>query len=112
MVLGGVIALSSLMRKDRPLPKICLFNRATGFPCPFCGLSRSFLNIGHGDLREATLHHPLSIPAYLVTAGLAVRTLTGGRVRVPLSKRRLVALASILLAVWAVKLLLIPRKYW
>jgi hypothetical protein len=112
VALAATIALSSLMRKGKPLPKICLFNRATGYPCPFCGLSRSFLNIGHGDLREGALHHPLGIPAYLMTAGLALGTLARGRVRIPLNPPRMMMAASMLLAAWAVKLLFIPRKYW
>ena len=112
MAFAATIALSSLMRQDKPLPKICLFNRATGYPCPFCGLSRSFLNIGHGDLREAALHHPLGIPAYLATAALALGTLAHGRVRIPLKRERLLRAASLLFAAWAIKLLFIPRKYW
>ena len=112
MAFAAIIALSSLMRKDKALPKICLFNRATGYPCPFCGLSRSFLNTGHGDLREAALHHPLGIPAYLLTAGLAIGALPRGRIRIPLKPERLLLATSILFAAWAAKLLFIPRKYW
>jgi hypothetical protein len=52
------------------------------------------------------------VPAYLAAAGAAGRTLLGGQVRVPLTKRRLLTIASILLGAWAIKLLLIPRKYW
>ncbi|TAH39694.1 MAG: DUF2752 domain-containing protein [Planctomycetota bacterium] len=38
-------------------PVLCPLRRATGLPCPGCGLTRSFVATAHGQLAEAfTLH--------------------------------------------------------
>lgn len=36
-----------------PLPPLCSFKRYTGLECAGCGLTRSFVSIGHGDFRSA-----------------------------------------------------------
>ncbi len=52
----------------------CLWRRSLGVDCPSCGLTRSFLAVGRGDLSAAVRHHPagpfLFLVAVLVTAGL------------------------------------------
>ena len=108
----SALALSFILPRNSSLPKLCLFNRATCLPCPFCGLTRSFISIGHGDLRIATLHHPLGVPAYLAMAAIALRTLSVGRLRASLTRERLFSVAALLLVAWAFKLIAIPRKYW
>lgn len=55
------------------LPSICLFYHLTGLPCPGCGLTRSFVFLGHGHFREALHWHPLGPALYLVLALLWVR---------------------------------------
>ncbi|MEO7716422.1 MAG: DUF2752 domain-containing protein [Capsulimonas sp.] len=52
------------------LPSICPFYYLTGLPCPGCGLTRAFVLIGHGDLRQSLALHPLGWLAY--TAFLTV----------------------------------------
>ena len=46
------------------LPSVCLFYHLTGLPCPGCGLTRSFVCLGHGHLRESLHWHPLGIVIY------------------------------------------------
>lgn len=41
------------------LPSLCPFNNVTGIPCPGCGLTRSFVSLGHGDVSQAFVWHPL-----------------------------------------------------
>lgn len=36
----------------------CPFLTVTGLPCPFCGLTRSLLNLLQGEFAEAFWHHP------------------------------------------------------
>ena len=39
---------------------VCLFRRATGTPCPGCGLTRAFVAMAGGDLAAAVTLHPLA----------------------------------------------------
>ena len=45
---------------NRPLPPSCTFKRMTGWDCPGCGLTRSFISFAHGDLRAAWQFNPAS----------------------------------------------------
>nr|WP_321408359.1 DUF2752 domain-containing protein [uncultured Carboxylicivirga sp.] len=40
---------------------ICLFKRATGIPCPGCGMGRSTWSLVHGQIKESLFYHPLGI---------------------------------------------------
>ncbi len=44
----------------------CTFLSLTGIPCPFCGFTRSFWAISHGELWIAVVNCPLSLVVYLV----------------------------------------------
>lgn len=73
-----------MLRVWRPPPgagnSICLLRRATGVPCPGCGMSRAFAHLARGEWREAVTDHPW---APLLVAELAAAwaawglTLTG-----------------------------------
>lgn len=47
----------------------CGFHAATGLPCPGCGLTRAFIALAHGQLREAWRLHPFAFPLYAVCVG-------------------------------------------
>lgn len=108
---AAALALSVLTLAGRDLPKLCVFSRVTGYPCPFCGLSRSFSEISHGRPVSASLYHPLGLAAYFATVVAATRTV-GRPFRVSLSVRHLTALALVIAAAWFLKLCLAPRRYW
>ena len=55
------------------LPSVCLFYHLTGLPCPACGLTRSFVCLGHGQWRESLHWHPLGPPLFLVVGLLWLR---------------------------------------
>ena len=59
-----------------PLKK-CTFLSLTGYPCPFCGLTRSFWAIAHGDWAFAIHNAPLACLIYVATALLFAWHLTG-----------------------------------
>lgn len=40
-------------------PVLCPVRRATGRPCPGCGLTRALVHLAHGDLRAAVRYHPM-----------------------------------------------------
>jgi hypothetical protein len=52
IVLGAIVAVSSLWSASRA-PTICLFQLLTTLPCPSCGMTRAFIALGHGHLRDA-----------------------------------------------------------
>ena len=55
------------------LPSICVFYNLTGLPCPGCGLTRSFVCLGHGHLFEALHWHPLGPAIFLLFGFLWLR---------------------------------------
>jgi hypothetical protein len=45
---------------------VCLFKNLTGVPCPSCGMTRAFLFLGHGQIRQAIALNPLALPVALL----------------------------------------------
>ncbi|WP_425613755.1 DUF2752 domain-containing protein [Anatilimnocola sp. NA78] len=43
------------------LPELCYFRRNTGLACPGCGLTRSFIAFGHGQLLAAWHFNPAGV---------------------------------------------------
>ena len=43
------------------LPSVCIFERATGLPCPGCGLTRSMTAAVRGDIAASLKHHRLGL---------------------------------------------------
>ena len=86
-------------------PPLCLFHRATGHPCPTCGVTRAGVALLHGRVQSALTFNPLFTLAVLAATpfailhyafGLALDIRLGRRAR-----RRLWALlAAALLANW------------
>ena len=37
----------------------CPMDYIFGIPCPMCGITRAFIALTHGDIREAFYYHPL-----------------------------------------------------
>jgi hypothetical protein len=65
--------------------KACTFLHLTGYPCPFCGFTRAFWALGHGDLGRGLAVCPLAVPVYgvllLVFAWNAVPLALGMTIR-------------------------------
>lgn len=53
-------------------PSWCLFERATGMPCPFCGLTRSVACALEGDFLLSLRFHPLGIASLLLAFAAAI----------------------------------------
>ena len=84
------------------LPSVCPFFNTTGLPCPGCGLTRSFVCLGHGHLSESFQWHPLGP---LLFAGALLYLLgTLAQWKWPDEKRVVLALASVLLLFWGLRL--------
>lgn len=72
----GVVALSAfLVPTDGSLavfgwtvPPLCVWKNLTGMDCLGCGLTRSFVWMGHGDLRAAFGLHAMGPPLFVAVA--------------------------------------------
>jgi hypothetical protein len=69
---GVVAALLAPVELVEHGPVLCPFRRATGQPCPSCGLTRSWTAVAHGRLRDGFRFHPLGPPAFVVAAALSL----------------------------------------
>lgn len=76
----GAAALVPLPRAAES-PGLCLFHAVTGLRCPGCGLTRGLIFLVQGDVRTATLFHPLVglALAGLVAAGAWLALEAAGR---------------------------------
>jgi hypothetical protein len=50
------------------LPGTCTFRRLTNLPCPGCGMTRSFISMGHGRVVDAWKFNPAGIVFFGVVA--------------------------------------------
>jgi len=99
-LITGIALMLPHMADGDDLPLIrCMFLNLTGYPCPFCGLTRSFWAIAHGNWAFALHHAPLACVIYVMTAVLfawhSAALLTGLRIR-----SSLFCLLKSRLAVW------------
>lgn len=79
-----------IMRPDgAPLGGACWFRAVTHLPCPFCGMTRSFVALAHGELASAFRFHaagPLLFAA--MAAALVAIAIAGVRRGPPVVERR------------------------
>lgn len=54
------------------LPLTCPIRYVTGFPCPTCGMTRSFMAIGQGHWLQAMTFHCLGPILFCLCAGIVV----------------------------------------
>ncbi len=60
-ILGILVCFGALLFLLIAGGGLCIFRRATGFPCPGCGMTRAVLAALHGDFSAAFAYHPLWI---------------------------------------------------
>jgi hypothetical protein len=72
----------------------CWFRTAFQIDCPYCGMTRSFVALGHGDLAAAFRFHPAGPLLFAAMAvGLVALVLVAIRRGKPLVERRRFVLA-------------------
>lgn len=83
VVFAGVYLIALIVpRSNLPHIPLCWLNATTGFPCPTCGLTRAFTEIGHGQFAAATELNLLAIPVFMIglaVAGLLIFELRTGK---------------------------------
>ena len=108
-----VVLLSILLPKALEYgPKICPLNHLVGIPCPFCGLTRSFLEIGQFNLVEAVKYHILGIPLFAAFLILPVLLMVRPRIAIPVSGPGIIIVVSIIALAWVAKVLVVSPEYW
>ena len=84
------------------VPSVCPFFNLTGLPCPGCGLTRSFVSVGHGHVREAFAWHPLG--PLLFAGALVYLVGTARSWKWPSEKIIIPVFGIALLAFWVLRL--------
>lgn len=110
-VLAVVLAwlLPPALTEDGPV--LCPVRRATGLPCPACGLTRSWAAALHGRPGASLRSHPLGMALLAGAVAYAVRLDERGRVPGVLADPRVRAgLASGWLAVWGARVVAEARR--
>ena len=69
LVAGAVVLPRAVLRGS---PVICPFRRATGLPCPACGLTRSWQAAAHLRLGDSVGDHPLGAVTLLSAVAIAL----------------------------------------
>ena len=94
MITGTALLLPYCVALEA-LPLIpCTFLRLTGYPCPFCGFTRSFWAIAHGHWAEALANCPLSAGVFFVVAATFAWHATALAFGVVLSRGPILQLAA------------------
>jgi len=82
LITGIALLLPHLISCDLLPLKECTFLSLTGYPCPFCGFTRSFWAIAEGDWGFAVNNAPLACLTYIATVLLFAWHITALLIRV------------------------------
>ncbi len=114
-VIGAILLLSVVL----PLPSngkilnvgsICAFHNVFGLPCPGCGLTRSFVSMGHGLFMESYRWHPLGpvlfvmAIIYFLASLLFIKKLPPLKIDSRLQVGALLSLALVMFVFWGLRL--------
>lgn len=72
----------------------CTFLQLTGYPCPFCGFTRSFQAMSHGDWAFALYNSPIACLIYVGVLVVFVWNVVGLLFGVKLSRNRFLRLKA------------------
>lgn len=89
----GIALLSAHFGRSGFMPlKKCTFLWLTGYPCPFCGFTRSFCALARGDWVFAVYNCPLACLLYIVVLVVFAWNMTGLLLGVRIRRGRLLRL--------------------
>ena len=86
-----ILVTPAILKPDRfPLPD-CYFKSLTGYSCPTCGLTHSFYEFSHFNLKNAFTHHFFGPVLYLALLSLfcmlIYETITGRKINLNISSK-------------------------
>ena len=114
-ILGTAWVLPGMWARGvNPIPP-CIFHQVTGLPCPFCGGTRSFAAMAHGNVLGAAQVFPIGPLMFLALVAAVVyctwAVVTGRRLQLTMDRRLVqvltVAALMLLAANWASKLFIL-----
>jgi hypothetical protein len=86
----------------QPLPELCMMKRMGGAGCPGCGMTRSFISLGHGDLAAAWSYNPAGVWFFaIILFQLPYRGVQLWRIRRGLPELQTFRLAQVSLSILA-----------
>jgi hypothetical protein len=85
-------------------PVLCPIRRATGVPCPSCGLTRSWTAVAHGRFGDGFRMHPLGPPAFLAAVALSLTPRRWLERIPPYPMAVMPAFAAMWIGVWLIRL--------
>jgi hypothetical protein len=80
-------------------PVVCPFRRLTGLPCPACGLTRSWVDLAHGDLVGSVQQNPFGPVLLAGLVALVVLVVRARRDGAPAPRMEALARTPLVLAV-------------
>lgn len=87
----------------QPLPELCFARRLTGYGCPGCGMTRSFISLMHGDFASAWRYNPSGPLLFAIMAAqIPFRSIQLWRIRRGLPEWKTGWTAQILLGILAI----------
>ena len=92
LVTGIALLLANCAQLDLLPLKRCTFLWLTGYPCPFCGFTRSFWAMAHGDWVFAVQNCPLACLVYIAVALVFAWNITGLLLGVRIARGRFLRL--------------------
>ena len=97
VAIGAAALVAARIFPFSRLPTLCGFKLVTTWPCPACGMTRSWMHLAHGPPGAALAQSPLGTLLFLITAGgmlyLVLRSIGGmPAVRIELSSGQSLAL--------------------
>ena len=114
-ILGTAWVLPGMWARGvNPIPP-CIFHQVTGLPCPFCGGTRSFAAMAHGNVVGAAHVFPIGPLLFVALVAAVVyctwAVVTGRRVHLRMDRRLVQVLTAVavlmLTASWASKLFIL-----
>jgi len=106
-IVSGIPLLLSNLVSCNLLPlKPCTFLQLTGYPCPFCGFTRSFWAIAQGNWAFAVYNYPLACFVYIFTVLVFAWNTTGLLLGVKIKRGKFLQLTPCQLR-WAIIIVII-----
>ncbi len=94
-ITGLALLIPNLVSHDLLPLKKCTLLGLTGYPCPFCGFTRSFWAMSAGDWTFALYNCPLACLLFITTELLFAWNITGLLMGLKLSRGRFLRLNSV-----------------